>query len=145
VDIETRNGSIALGMSGELEEGGEVRLTTQNGNILLVLPQENTGEITAETSAGNVAVRNLEFADRSLVPDGAGARFSGVLNEGGARYVLRTENGTITVQEGAVDDLPEEDARPTILDERRFPEERWPRDPIPPDTNDVPPDTNAVR
>lgn len=143
-DVETRNGAIEAGLQRGFTEDGTVRLTTRNGDLLLVLPRGTTGEISAETTAGDIRVQDLDFQERSLVPEGAGARFSGTLEEGAARYTLRTENGTITLSEGTVETLSgEEGDEPVIIDQRELPREFFPTDPAPPDTSAAP-DTSEV-
>ena len=104
VQVETRNGSVEAGFY-RLADGSTIRLQTTNGNLGLTLPAGVAASVEAQTSAGTIVTEGLDFADRRLSPDGAGARFSGRLGREGSAVRLRTENGAITLREGTVQRL----------------------------------------
>lgn len=107
VDVEVRNGSVEAGFF-RLADGTGVNLRTTNGEVVLTLPASAPAAIEARTGAGDVRVEGLSFADRRLAPDGAGARFQGRLGAGSVPVALRTENGSITLREGTVLRLSDE-------------------------------------
>ncbi|RMF59990.1 MAG: hypothetical protein D6746_07445, partial [Bacteroidetes bacterium] len=94
VMVETANGNLSLGMA-RLPAGETVRLTTDNGTIVLALPAGASARVEAGTRAGEIRVEGLDFADRSFEPQGAGGHFQGRLGTGAATVTLRTENGDI--------------------------------------------------
>lgn len=104
VEVETRNGDIALGMQ-RLPETGNVRLRTTNGDLLLTLPADAQAQVEAQTAAGEIAVEGLEFEDRTLEPQDGGARFGGRLGESGPDVLLWTESGSVILREGRVPTL----------------------------------------
>ena len=121
VDVETRNGTIELGME-RLTDTSEVRLRTTNGDLLLSLPGAAAAAVVAQTATGEIEVEGLTFEDRNLDPSGTGARFSGQLGERGADVQLQTENGSVLLREGAV---------PTLAALGTFPREVAQVDPAP--------------
>ena len=104
VDVETRNGTIELGME-RLPDTSQVRLRTTNGDLLLALPAAAAADVEVQTAAGEIEVDGLQFEDRDLQPEGAGSRFRGQLGQSGADVRLQTENGTVLLREGAVPTL----------------------------------------
>ena len=104
VNVETRNGTIALGMV-RLPDTSAVRLRTTNGDLLLSLPSTAAADVEVQTAAGEIEVEGLQFQDRNLEPGDAGARFSGQLGQSGADVRLQTENGSVLLREGSVPTL----------------------------------------
>jgi hypothetical protein len=104
VQVEVLNGAIEVGYQ-DLPANGSVNLSVANGNLVLTLPASSSARIDAQTSAGYVNVTGLEFVNRQLSPQGAGNQFTGQLGQGTASIRLRTENGSITIQEGMVERL----------------------------------------
>ncbi|QXD14650.1 DUF4097 family beta strand repeat protein [Rhodocaloribacter litoris] len=105
VTVQTANGNVAVGMN-RLPAGESVRLTTVNGNVTLALPAAVSARIEAGTSAGEIRVDGLTFADRRLDPQGAGGHFQGRLGTGAATVTLKTENGNIVLREGPLEVPP---------------------------------------
>lgn len=101
VQAQTRNGAIDVGMA-RMAAGSAVRLQTANGAVTLTLPRTSRAAVEAQTSAGTITTTGLDFSDRRLDPEGAGARFRGRLGDGGTTINLRTENGAIALREGTV-------------------------------------------
>lgn len=104
VEAQTRNGAVEVGML-RVPASGALRVQTTNGSITLTVPGTSAAAVEAQTSAGTITTTDLDFADRRLDPEGAGARFRGRLGTGGAAITLRTENGTIALREGTVRSL----------------------------------------
>ena len=104
VDVQTRNGDIELGME-RLADSSSVRLNTTNGDLWLVLPSGTRAQVEAQTTAGEIDVEGLEFGNRELEAEGAGARFSGVLGGDGADVRLETENGSVSLLGGQASSL----------------------------------------
>ena len=107
-EIRVNNGAILLGVV-DLPTGSSIVLETSNGDITVSLPDNVSAQIAAQTAAGAIRTNGLSFEDRHLEPLGAGAEFSGRLRRGNANIRLRTENGTIHLQEGRMDRLPSSD------------------------------------
>lgn len=105
VDVETQNGNLDVGMA-TLPADAAVRLKTGNGNVTLTLPAATAAQVEASTSVGDIVVEGLEFTNRRLEPEGAGARFRGRLGRGNARVEVATQNGTIALREGTVQRIP---------------------------------------
>lgn len=108
VTIETRNGDVELGMR-LVPSDGSISVTTHNGDITLALPASASAQLEARTSAGAIRTTGLSYTNRRLQQTGAGARFTSQLGQGNASIELRTENGSITIQEGRIMTLPASD------------------------------------
>lgn len=113
VGVELRNGPIDVGMY-RLAAGSTVSLRTANGDIVFTVPSSAQAQVEAQTSAGDISVEGLAFAQRRLNPEGAGARFQGRLGRDGASVNLRTENGAIALREGTVLRLPSDLPAPAL-------------------------------
>lgn len=147
VDVETRNGNLSVAMA-QVPFEGSVRMRTENGDLTLTLPATASAMVKARTSSGDITTAGLDFRNPRLTPDAAGSDFRGQLGQGGATIDLRTENGTITLNEGTVTMLAPRDsvrtdlAPPdTVLD--TAPGATPP--PMPPDTMSAPMDSTPVR
>ncbi len=107
VELRTELGNVEAGfvvLPGE----AVVRLETENGNIILILPGESSADVDAETQTGSISVQGLTFSNRTLDQDGVQQRFRGRLGRGDAEVHATTEVGTITLNEGQrleLDDL----------------------------------------
>ena len=144
VTVETRNGSIRVGLY-RLPSESTLRLHATNGNVTLILPGSVDARVTAQTSAGAITTESLTFSDRRLNPDGAGARFQGRLGSGSATIDLRTEAGSIVLQEGSVRFLPQTTPAETETDVETTPAETEPDvETAPPDTMQAPTDTTQA-
>jgi hypothetical protein len=143
VDVEVHNGAIDVGVY-RIAAGSTIDLRTTNGNLGLTLPASSSTKIEARTRAGTITTEGLTFANRQLNPDGAGARFQGNLGQSGATITLRTENGTITLTEGTMMELPAlDDAMEEMPDTTRMTSPDTLRESIPADTSRMTPDTSA--
>ena len=90
-DIETSNGNIDL--SSELTPGSSSRLITSNGNVTVALDGDPSLHLDASTSNGRILSRI------PLVPSISDEdRLVGVYGEGGTELLLRTTNGSITLE-----------------------------------------------
>lgn len=115
VTIETRNGNISLGMR-LVPADASISITTQNGDLTLRLPSTTSAQIDARTSAGGIRASEISFLNRRLQRSGAGTRLTGQLGQGNATINLRTENGSITIEEGRVMEEPVVDPLDTATD-----------------------------
>jgi len=104
-EIRVNNGRIFVGVE-DLPAGAEIILETSNGDITVSLPASVSARVAAQTAAGAIRMTGLSFQDRQLEPMGAGAEFNGQLGRGSANIRLRTDNGTIHLQEGRMARLP---------------------------------------
>ena len=105
VSVQTQAGAVDVGLR-LLPARASVNLRTANGDVTLGLPAEASARIEAETQVGDIRVQGLDFTDRRLRPEGAGASFTGRLGAGNANVELHTQNGAITLQEGSTLALP---------------------------------------
>ncbi|MCI0439238.1 MAG: DUF4097 domain-containing protein [Chloroflexi bacterium] len=92
IDLSSSNGRISF--AGALEPGSENEMTTSNGDISVELDGTTGVELDASTSNGRITsdlpiTISGEFSDE---------RLSGVIGNGGAKLVIRTSNGSVTVQ-----------------------------------------------
>lgn len=123
IDVEIQNGMIQIGgtsrsvrahaANGDIEVGvrmvqpdGSINLETSNGNVTLRMPGSSSVRVDARTSVGSVNVDGLDFANRRLDRQVAGASFTGSLGGGNARVDIRVRNGVIRLSEGQTIDLP---------------------------------------
>jgi DUF4097 and DUF4098 domain-containing protein YvlB len=90
-DASTSNG--AIGFSGEMTAGGMNQLTTSNGSVEVTLLGEPSVKLDAATSIGKIICKLPIAATES----GAN-RLVGVVGGGDAVLVIKTSNGSITVQ-----------------------------------------------
>jgi hypothetical protein len=98
VDIAIQNGDITVHMQS-VPPDASVDLSTANGDLTLALPPGASVQIDAQTSVGEVFVRGLTFDPQRLTPLSAGARYTAQNGAGDAVITLRTENGSIVLQD----------------------------------------------
>jgi hypothetical protein len=95
VEASTTNGSVEVQMA-RVDPSGRNRLSTTNGSVRLVLPRDVGAEVEAQTVNG--AVR----CDFDLPADARVSRrkLEGRIGSGGARFELRTVNGSTNIDRG---------------------------------------------
>ncbi|MEE4293595.1 MAG: DUF4097 family beta strand repeat-containing protein [Xanthomonadales bacterium] len=94
VDLETVNGSLEA-VFEELGASQRVKADTVNGAIRIYLPADASARITAETVNGSIDAEDFGLkAEKGFV----GRDLEGVINDGDARVVLSTVNGSIRVK-----------------------------------------------
>ena len=91
-NAETSNGTIHF--SGELTPGGNNRLTTSNGSIKVTLSETPSLEIDASTSNSKVTT-TIPSLTRSQEKKN---RLVGTIGAGEAGLLIRTSNGSVTIQ-----------------------------------------------
>ena len=84
---ETSGGDIRVELSGN----NGIDLSTSGGSILVTLPKSTTGDVSAETSGGEVS---CDFAFSGKVQEGS---LHGKINGGGNRIRLETSGGDIMI------------------------------------------------
>ena len=95
---ETVNGSLTVSYSSAPESGNN-DLSSVNGALRLILPAGVNGEFTAKSVNGSIRtdfpleVRKARFGPNSSLEGGLGS--------GGARYALKTVNGSIRILNGS--------------------------------------------
>lgn len=104
VAVEIKNGDVRL-HHNRLPGDATVSLTTENGDLEIAVPPDASAQVNAQTSAGEVYVRDLTFEPQRLTPLRAGARYTAQKGAGEAVVTLRTENGSIVIR-GAEPILP---------------------------------------
>lgn len=114
-EIRVNNGGILVGVQ-QLPDDAEIVLETSNGDVTVSLPVETSAQVTAETTAGAIRTTGLEFQNRQLEPVGAGSAFQGRLGRGSANIRIRTENGTIHLQQGRMERLAPSDTLTAPVD-----------------------------
>ncbi len=90
-DAQTSNGSIRF--RGEILPLGESRLATSNGSINVALRGEPSLRVSASTSNGSVTCRREEIRG-----EGKKRQLEGVIGGGEAVLILKTSNGSITIE-----------------------------------------------
>lgn len=94
VEAETTNGGIEIELH-DVAVGDDMRFSTTNGAVTLRLPRDIRVSLDAAVSNGRVS--------SDFEVDGADARnrrrLSGDINGGGGRLVVRTTNGSVTIEE----------------------------------------------
>lgn len=96
VEVDVENGNVHVGFQTVPDEG-TVRLRTRNGDIRVGLPPGASAQIDARTDIGVIRARGVSLTEEHLSPVDAGARYEAQVEEGGATFELRTENGSITI------------------------------------------------
>jgi DUF4097 and DUF4098 domain-containing protein YvlB len=99
VTLRTQLGDVEAGFAA-VPADADVRLATENGSVVAVIPLGVSLDVDARTETGEIAVDRLAFSDRNLDQDGARQRFRGRLGEGSADLRITTEVGTIRLVEG---------------------------------------------
>lgn len=108
VEVDVRNGDVTVGLRA-VPPGETVHLATANGDVRVVMPADVSARVDARTEAGRINVEGLSFTDRQLDPRGAGARFRGTLGSGRGTIEIRTQNGSVQLEEGTGTGLMESD------------------------------------
>ena len=90
-DVDTSNGRILF--DGEMTPGGSNRLKTSNGDVRVTLVGEPGVSLDASTSNASVVSR-LPVLTTST---GSKTRLVGTIGGGGAKLVIRTSNGSVTI------------------------------------------------
>jgi hypothetical protein len=140
VSVTSRNGSVELGLQ-RVPADAEIMIETENGNVSVALPDVVSAQVEARTTAGSINTDGLNFEQRRLNPEGAGAEFEAQLGTGNATIDLRTENGNIRLYRGTVEPAtPDTSAVPTPADTAATPATERPA-PSPMDTSA---DTSAM-
>jgi len=98
VEVAIQNGDITVHMQS-VPPDASIDLSTANGDLTLALPPDASVQIDAQTSVGEVFVRGLTFDPQRLTPLSAGARYTAQKGAGDAVITLRTENGSIVLQD----------------------------------------------
>ncbi len=95
VEASTTNGSVEVEMA-RVDPSGRNRLSTTNGSVRLVLPRDVGADVEAHTVNG---AARCEF---DLAADTRVSRRSieGRIGSGGARFELRTVNGSTHIERG---------------------------------------------
>ena len=91
-DAQTSNGSIRF--AGEILTRGDSRFVTSNGSITTILRGEPSLRVNAITSNGSVTCQK-EMKIRGVSKK---RRLEGVLGDGEAALILKTSNGSITIE-----------------------------------------------
>ena len=91
-DIETSNGRIEF--SGELTPGGDNTMRTSNGSVTVSLQGEASVELDASSSNGSVTSK-LPILTTGTQDE---KHIVGTIGNGDADLLIRTSNGSVTVQ-----------------------------------------------
>ena len=91
-DIETSNGRIEF--SGELTPGGDNTMRTSNGSVTVSLQGEASVELDASSSNGSVTSKLPILITRTQDEK----HLVGTIGNGDADLLIRTSNGSVTVQ-----------------------------------------------
>ena len=94
-EAKTSNGSIRVEIR-DLPDGGS-EITTSNGSIDIYISDMLNADLSAATSLGQVSVNDLALEARVLAKTGLSASLKGKINAGGAKLVIRTSNGNISL------------------------------------------------
>lgn len=91
-DVSLINGNIDASLD-LLPAGGECKLTSVNGQILLAIPRSTSAEFSAAVTNGTIAINNLNLRNAQTTP----TRTTGTLGSGDGSVELKTVNGNIVV------------------------------------------------
>lgn len=98
VEVDIENGDVRVDFR-RMPASGNVSLRTSNGNIHLGLPTDASIELDARTNVGSIRTGGLTLMAERFTPLNAGARYSAQMGEGETSVELRTENGSLFIQE----------------------------------------------
>ena len=90
-DVQTSNGKVTFG--GEMEAGGENRITTSNSGVTVELRGKPSVRLDASTSNGRV-----ESSLPILATTTDKTRLVGTIGDGEAQLEVHTSNGSVTVK-----------------------------------------------
>jgi len=91
VDVGLINGNIDATV--HLEDQGECRMQTVNGEIALNIPQNTSATFSANVANGQIWVSDLQLQNLNVTPNTT----AGTMGDGGGSIVLGTVNGNISV------------------------------------------------
>ena len=95
VDAETTNGGIEIELN-DVSDGDDMRFSTTNGAVTLRLPRGIRVSLDAAVSNGRIS---SDFEVDGGADERNRRRLSGDINGGGGRLVVRTTNGSVTIEE----------------------------------------------
>jgi DUF4097 and DUF4098 domain-containing protein YvlB len=95
VDASTVNGSVRVQMA-RVESGSRNRLGSTNGTVRLTLPRDASADVDAGTVNGSARC-DFELEGGARV---SRRKLSGRIGQGGARFELRTVNGSASIDQG---------------------------------------------
>ena len=146
VDVNTQTGDIDVQFR-QVPADAKITLRTANGDLALGLPSNASVQVDAQTDAGAVQTRGLDFGPQRLTPVRAGARYTAQMGGGDTVIELATENGTITLTGTAPappDTTAPEPAVPDTVGGDTPAPDTAASEPTPPDERPAPaPDTTA--
>lgn len=96
LDVASINGPISY--EGTIRNDGQYRMTSHNGNVVMIIPDNTSATVSARTYNGSF-VANFQVA-----PEDAGRRnkrYDFTLGGGGARITLESFGGTIRITKGS--------------------------------------------
>lgn len=96
VEVQARRGDVSLTPDGPLLAALSVR--TENGGIVLVVPNGSRGELDAETQHGDIEVQDLPGVTADAESAGNHGHARGRLGDGGGALTLRTRRGDIRIE-----------------------------------------------
>jgi DUF4097 and DUF4098 domain-containing protein YvlB len=95
VEASTVNGTVAVRMA-RVDPSSRNRLDATNGTVRLTLPRDASADVEAGTVNGSARC-DFELAEGASV---SRRKLGGRIGQGGARFVLRTVNGTASIDRG---------------------------------------------
>jgi DUF4097 and DUF4098 domain-containing protein YvlB len=94
VDASVVNGTVSVALA-RVDPQGRSAISTTNGSVRLTLPADANAEIDARTVNGGIGC-DFDLAQESR----SRRRLEGRIGAGGARFELRSVNGSVTVDRG---------------------------------------------
>ena len=96
MDVSSNSGSIKY--DGAFLGGGQYNFGTQNGSIMLTIPEESSCKVNASYGFGSF---NTEIPMQNVVnpPNVKVRNLSGVIGNGDATVTLRTYTGRIEIKQ----------------------------------------------
>lgn len=135
VNVDIKSGDVHVGFRS-LPSEGTTHLRTANGHIKLRLPPDGNVKIDARTHVGTIRTRGVSLTPDRFGPIDAGAGYEAELGSGGPTIELRTENGSITLQQIDTTSISpgEKSVHPTPIPHTDTTVPPSPRDTIPADS-----------
>ena len=99
VTVQGGNGDVTVDMAGFREET-RIVLENSNGDINLTVPPSATAVVEAQTTVGAISVEGLELSEQTQEKSTTGSVVKGTLGQGTGIITLRTEHGSIVLNEG---------------------------------------------
>lgn len=119
VDVDVMGGNVRVGFRA-LPENQLVELRTGNGDVALGLPSDASARLDAQTLVGEIRTRGVSLTPERFGPIEAGAGYEARVGTGGPTIILRTENGSITIQR-ADTNWTDSRPRPRVVDTTAVP------------------------